>query len=91
MYRFLLPLPLLLLLLLPATAAIWGRSNPVDTYGDGRGASCERGNASFCRPSDPKRPLAPVPGPLPVLGLWAFYARARSLRSRILASQGHET
>lgn len=58
-----------------------GGSSPVDTNGDGRGASCERGNASFCprpRPTDPA-----VPGPLPVLALAAAWGWARRLRRRV--------
>ena len=56
-----------------------------DTYGDGHGASCERGNASHCRPKPPKppKPNEPgVPGPLPVLGAAAAWGWAKRLRKR---------
>jgi hypothetical protein len=101
MNRALLLSPFLLLLLLSSTAWVRGSGgySPVDTFSDGRGASCERGNASFCPPAGTPtlspgaaRPnVAQVPGPPLLAGLLAFYARARSIRSRILASQGNES
>ena len=36
-----------------------GHGRP-DDYGDGRGASCERGNASFCDDDDYTDPVDPV-------------------------------
>jgi hypothetical protein len=64
-------------------SAAGGGGRP-DTYGDGRGGSCERGNASFCRPEPPDPMDAPdVPGPLPALGLGAAFAYSRKLRQRI--------
>lgn len=63
-----------------------------DTDGDGRGASCERGNASFCPPKPPKPPTPepPIPhdppaapGPLGLGALAAAFAFSRKLRRRI--------
>lgn len=68
-----------------------GHGTP-DTNGDGRGASCERGNASFCRPEPPTPPRPPhpkpddlpsVPGPLGLGLLAAAFAFSRKLRRRI--------
>jgi hypothetical protein len=76
----------------PGLSAAGGGGRP-DTDGDGRGASCERGNASFCpdrheppeppTPIDPDRPQPGVPGPLPVLGLGAAWGWARRLRRSV--------
>ena len=79
------PLLLLLLLLVPSTGSIKINGNsPVDDYGDGRGASCERGNASFCHSEKPKqKPVTSVPGPLPIGGVVAAFMYARRIRSRI--------
>ena len=63
-----------------------------DTDGDGRGASCERGNASFCPPKPPKppKPEPPIPhdppaapGPLGLGALASAFAFSRKLRRRI--------
>jgi len=70
----------------PGLSAAGGGGRP-DTDGDGRGASCERGNASFCpRPPDPPTPPRPepaVPGPVGLLGVGAMFTTARKLRQRI--------
>lgn len=50
-----------------------------DDYNNGRGASCERGHASFCDPN----PLTSVPGPIPIGGAAAAFISARKIRSRI--------
>jgi len=62
-----------------------GGYGTADTNGDGRGASCERGNASFCPKPEPPIPHDPpgVPGPLPVLGAAATWGYSRKLRRRI--------
>lgn len=69
-------LAFLLLLLQQLAYASPGGQSPPDTFGDGRGASCERGNASFCR-------LPAVPGPLPLAGAAAAFYASRKLRARI--------
>ena len=62
-----------------------GGGGTSDTNGDGRGASCERGNASFC--PKPERPIPHdppgAPGPLPVLGAAAAWGYSRKLRQRL--------
>lgn len=71
-----------MIIALPASAAPGGR-NHVDTFQDGRGASCERGRASHCFPVYISPNPARVPGPPLLAGLLAFYATARRIRSRI--------
>jgi hypothetical protein len=80
MIRFFIVLPLLLL-------PVMANPSGVDMFSDGRGAACERGRPSFCRPGDSAQSIPKVPGPPLLAGLLAFYSRARSLRARILASQ----
>jgi hypothetical protein len=62
-----------------------GGGGTADTNGDGRGASCEQGNASFCPNPEPPIPHDPpgVPGPAGALGAAVTWGWARRLRRRV--------